>query len=107
MVDALTRTEAVQGYMGYLAAFKANFLDRLMQLATVDSSYIKLKQEVLCGLRNWVELIDVAQFYLNLHKSSSMGMSPVELCLKFQPLTLLEVAQQIDQRLCPTAYCFA
>ncbi|KAL5825618.1 hypothetical protein ACOSQ3_021681 [Xanthoceras sorbifolium] len=39
--------------------------------------------------------------------SLATGLSPAELCLGFQPLTPLEVAQQKDQGLCPAAYRFA
>ncbi|KAL5775969.1 hypothetical protein ACOSP7_013526 [Xanthoceras sorbifolium] len=66
-----------------------------------------LRHYVTASQRNWVELLDVAQFCYNLHKSSATGMSPAELCMGFQPLTPLEVAQQKDQGLCPAAYRFA
>ncbi|KAK0598331.1 hypothetical protein LWI29_033736 [Acer saccharum] len=57
VADALSRIEVVQAYVSALAELQANFLDRLRQQAAVDSSYIKLKQEVLDGLvrRYWVE----------------------------------------------------
>ncbi|KAL5795199.1 hypothetical protein ACOSQ2_000019 [Xanthoceras sorbifolium] len=66
-----------------------------------------LRHYVTASQRNWVELLDVAQFCYNLHKSLATGMSPVELCMGFQPLTSLEVVQQKDQGLCPAAYRFA
>jgi hypothetical protein len=42
--------------------------------------------------KNWLELLEVAQFAYNLHKSSSTGMSHSELVFGQQPLAPHEVA---------------
>ncbi|KAK4843383.1 hypothetical protein QYF36_007400 [Acer negundo] len=63
--------------------------------------------ELKSSIANNPQTNDVAQFRYNLHKSSSTGLSPAKLCMRFQPLTPLEVTQQKDQGLCPAAYRFA
>ena len=57
--------------------------------------------------RNWLDLLDSAQFAYNLHKSSSTGMSPFELAMGQQPLTPHEIAKQQSGGRCPAAYRFA
>lgn len=66
-----------------------------------------LRHYVRASQRDWVDLLDVAQFYYNLHKSSATGMSPAELVMGQQPLTPHEVAKQKSQGVCPDAYRFA
>ena len=66
-----------------------------------------LRHYVSASQKNWVSLLDSAQFCYNLHKSSSTGMSPAELAFGHQPLTPLEVAKQKSQGVCPAAYRFA
>ena len=57
--------------------------------------------------KNWVSLLDAAQFCYNLHKSSTTGLSAAELVLGQQPLTPAEVAKSKSQGECPAAYRFA
>ena len=57
--------------------------------------------------KNWLDLLDSAQFAYNLHKSSSTRMSPFELAMRQQPLTPHEIAKQHSGGSCPTAYRFA
>ncbi|XP_044481390.1 uncharacterized protein LOC123207965 [Mangifera indica] len=66
-----------------------------------------LRHYITASQRNWVELLDIAQFSYNVHKSSSTGMSPAEVALGQQPMTPLEVAKQKTQGECPAAYRFA
>ena len=66
-----------------------------------------LKHYVTINQRNWLQLLDVAQFCYNLHKSSAMGMSPFELANGQQPLTPHEIAVQSSREKCPAAYKFA
>ena len=66
-----------------------------------------LRHYVTASQRNWVDLLDAAQFCYNIHKSSATGLSPSELALGHQPLTPLEVAKQKSQGECPAAYRFA
>ena len=54
--------------------------------------------------RNWVTLLDTAQFCYNLHKSSATEMSPFEIVLGRQPITPLDVAKSKNQEKCPAAY---
>ena len=54
--------------------------------------------------RNWVALLDTAQFCYNLHKSSSTEMTPFEIVLGKQPMTPLDVAKSKNQGKCPAAY---
>ena len=44
--------------------------------------------------KNWVDLLDTAQFCYNLHRSSAIGMSPFELAMDWQLRTPLDVAKQ-------------
>jgi hypothetical protein len=53
-----------------------------------------------------LELLDVAQFAYNLHKSFATGMSPSELVFGQQPLALHEVVAQKTGGKCPAAYWF-
>lgn len=57
--------------------------------------------------KNWLDLLDVAQFCYNIHHSSATGMSPAELVMGQQPLTPHEVAKQHTGGKCPAAYQFA
>ncbi|KAK4403114.1 Transposon Ty3-I Gag-Pol polyprotein [Sesamum angolense] len=66
-----------------------------------------LKHYVSASLRNWVDLLDVAQFNYNLHKSSTTGISPFELAYGQQPMTLYEILVQKSSGKCPAAYRFA
>ena len=65
-----------------------------------------LRHYVTTNQRNWLELLDSAQFCYNLHKSSSTGKSPFEVVFGCQPLTLSEVAQISQEGRCPTAQKF-
>ena len=38
-----------------------------------------LRHNVIASQKNWLDLLDSMQFSYNLHKSSSIGMSPFEL----------------------------
>ncbi|KAL0284599.1 UNVERIFIED_CONTAM: Transposon Ty3-I Gag-Pol polyprotein [Sesamum angustifolium] len=53
-----------------------------------------LRHYVSASQRNWVDLLDVAQFSYNLHKSSATGMSPFELAYGQQPTTPHEISVQ-------------
>lgn len=53
-----------------------------------------MRHYVTASQRNWVDLLDVAQFSYNLHKSSATGLSPFELLYSFQPTVPIEVALQ-------------
>ena len=53
-----------------------------------------LRHFVTSSHKNWVGLLDAAQFCYNLHRSSSTGMSPFELATRLQPRVPLEVAKQ-------------
>ncbi|KAL0308934.1 UNVERIFIED_CONTAM: Transposon Ty3-G Gag-Pol polyprotein [Sesamum radiatum] len=57
--------------------------------------------------QNWVDLLDVAQFSYNLHKSSTTDMSPSELAYGQQPTTPHEISIQKSGGKCPAAYQFA
>ncbi|KAL0328234.1 UNVERIFIED_CONTAM: Transposon Ty3-G Gag-Pol polyprotein [Sesamum calycinum] len=63
-----------------------------------------LRHYVSASQRNWVDLLDVAQFSYNLHKSSATGMSPFELAYGQQPTTPHEIAVQRTGGKCPAAY---
>ena len=63
-----------------------------------------LRHYVTASQRNWVELLDTAQFCYNLHKSSATEMSPFEIVLGKQPMTPLDVAKSKNQGKCPAAY---
>ncbi|CAL5371561.1 unnamed protein product [Camellia sinensis] len=66
-----------------------------------------LRHYVTASQRNWVDLLDSAQFCYNLHRSSATGMSPFELATGQQPLTPHEVARTGSGGRCPAAYRFA
>lgn len=66
-----------------------------------------MRHYVTASQRNWADLLDVAQFSYNLHKSSATGLSPFELLYSFQPTTPHEVALQKSGGDCPAAYRFA
>ncbi|KAL0396344.1 UNVERIFIED_CONTAM: Transposon Ty3-I Gag-Pol polyprotein [Sesamum calycinum] len=66
-----------------------------------------LRHYVSASQRNWVDLLDVAQFSYNLHKSSATGMSPFELAYGQQPTTPHEIAVQRTGGKCPAAYRYA
>ncbi|KAL0423510.1 UNVERIFIED_CONTAM: Transposon Ty3-I Gag-Pol polyprotein [Sesamum radiatum] len=66
-----------------------------------------LRHYVSASQRNWVDLLDVAQFSYNLHKSSATGMSPFELAYGRQPTTPHEISVQRTGRKCPAAYWYA
>ncbi|KAJ8617722.1 hypothetical protein MRB53_013908 [Persea americana] len=57
--------------------------------------------------KNWVDLLDTAQFCYNLHHISVTVTSPFELATSQQPLAPHEVAKQKSQGSCPAAYQFA
>ena len=63
-----------------------------------------LRHYMTASQKNWVSLLDVAQFCYNLHKSSTIGLSPSELVLGQQSLTPSEVANFKSQGECPAAY---
>ncbi|KAL0352122.1 UNVERIFIED_CONTAM: Transposon Ty3-G Gag-Pol polyprotein [Sesamum calycinum] len=66
-----------------------------------------LRHYVLASQRNWVDLLDVAQFCYNLHKLSATGISPFELVFGQQPMMPHEVPVHKSGGKCPTAYQFA
>jgi hypothetical protein len=57
--------------------------------------------------KNWLELLDVARFAYNTHKSSTTGMSPSELVFGQQPLAPHEIVAQKIGGKCTAAYRFA
>ena len=66
-----------------------------------------LRHYVTASQRNWLKLLDTAQFCYNLHRSSATGFSPFELATGRQPLTPQEIALQKSGGICPAAYRFA
>ena len=66
-----------------------------------------LRNYVTTTQRNWLELLDSAQFSYNLHKSSATDLSPFELVLEMQPQTLAEITVQKTGGRSPAAYMFA
>ncbi|KAL0352155.1 UNVERIFIED_CONTAM: Transposon Ty3-I Gag-Pol polyprotein [Sesamum calycinum] len=66
-----------------------------------------LRHYVPASQRNWVDLLDVAQFSYNLHKSSATGMSPFELAYGQQATTPHEISVQRTGGKCPAAYRYA
>ncbi|KAL0452906.1 UNVERIFIED_CONTAM: hypothetical protein Slati_1268700 [Sesamum latifolium] len=66
-----------------------------------------LRHYVMASQRNWVDLLDLAQFSYNLQKSSTTGMSPFELVYREQPMMSHEVPVQKSDGKCPAAYRFA
>lgn len=53
-----------------------------------------LRHYVTASQKNWLELLDTAQFCYDLHKSSSTGLSPFELAMGWQPMTPHEIVKQ-------------
>jgi hypothetical protein len=66
-----------------------------------------LRHYVTATQRNWLELLDSAQFCYNLQKSSATEASPFELVLGAQPQTPAEIAVQVSGGKSPAAYRFA
>ena len=66
-----------------------------------------LRQYVTTSQKNWLDLLDSAQFAYNMHKSSSIEMSPFEVAMGQQPLTPHEIAKQHSGGRCLVAYRFA
>ncbi|KAL0438986.1 UNVERIFIED_CONTAM: Transposon Ty3-I Gag-Pol polyprotein [Sesamum latifolium] len=66
-----------------------------------------LRHYVMASQRNWVDLLGLAQFSYNLHKSSAMDMSPLELVCGRQPMMPHEVPVQKSGGKFPAAYRFA
>ena len=66
-----------------------------------------LRHYVTTSQRNWVTLLDTAQFCYILHKSSALEMSPFEIVLGRHPLPPLDVAKSKNQGKCPAAYIVA
>ncbi|KAG6474774.1 hypothetical protein ZIOFF_068713 [Zingiber officinale] len=62
---------------------------------------------VTASQKNWLGLLDSAQFCYNLHKSSATKMSPFEIVLGEQPTTPMEIAKQKYGGKCPAAYRYA
>ncbi|KAK4403126.1 Transposon Ty3-I Gag-Pol polyprotein [Sesamum angolense] len=60
-----------------------------------------LRDYVSASQRSCVDLLDVAQFSYNLHKSSTTGMSPFELAYRQQPTTPHEISVQKTGGKCP------
>ena len=53
-------------------------------------------EEYLChyvidAQTNWLELLEPAQLFYNMHRSSATRMSPFEVAVGFQPCTPLDV----------------
>ncbi|KAL0344342.1 UNVERIFIED_CONTAM: Transposon Ty3-I Gag-Pol polyprotein [Sesamum angustifolium] len=66
-----------------------------------------LRHYVSAIQQNWVDLLDVAQFSYNLHKSSATGISPFELAYGQQLMTPHEISVQRTGGKCPAAYRYA
>ena len=66
-----------------------------------------LRHYLTASQKNWVSLLDAAQFCYNLHKSFATGLSPAKLVLGQQPLTPSKIAKSKSQRECPATYHFA
>ncbi|KAK4381997.1 Transposon Ty3-I Gag-Pol polyprotein [Sesamum angolense] len=66
-----------------------------------------LRDYVSASQRNWVDLLDFAQFSSTLHKSSATGMSPFELAYRQQPTTPHEISVQKTSGKCLVANRFA
>jgi hypothetical protein len=65
-----------------------------------------LRHYVSTSQKNWLDLLDVAQFAYNMHKSSATGMSPSEMVFGQQPIAPHEIAAQKTGGKCPAAYRF-
>ena len=66
-----------------------------------------LRHFVTASQKNWVDLLDAAQFCYNIHRSSSTGVSPFELATGIQPKVPLEVAKQNIGQVNPAAHRLA
>ena len=66
-----------------------------------------LRHYVTATQKNWVDLLDTAQLFYNLQRSSTTGMSPFELVIGMQPRMPLEVANQKTRGNSPTTYKLA
>ena len=66
-----------------------------------------LRHFVTASQKNWLDLMDIAQFAYNLQHSSSTEKSPFEMVLGMQPGTPNEVAIQKTGSDCPAAYRYA
>ena len=66
-----------------------------------------LRHYVSANQRNWVDLLDTAQFCYNLYQSSATGLSPCEVAFGHQPLAPHEVAKLKGGNRCLAAYKFA
>ncbi|KAG6526884.1 hypothetical protein ZIOFF_008971 [Zingiber officinale] len=66
-----------------------------------------LRHYVTASQKNWLGLLDSAQFCYNLHKSSATEKSPFEIVLGEQPTTPMEIAKQKSGGKCPAAYRYA
>lgn len=66
-----------------------------------------LRLYVTTSQKNWLELLDAAQFSYNLHRSSATCFSPFELAIGQQLLTPQEVALQKTGGKYLAMYCFA
>ncbi|KAL5789861.1 hypothetical protein ACOSQ2_004749 [Xanthoceras sorbifolium] len=106
VVDALSRKE-VQGYVAALVTLQVTFLELKDNLLYAKGSrlYVPngggLKQKLLKETHDpqWAG-------HPGVERMVALLMSSAELCMGFQPLTPLEVAQQKDQGLCPAVYRF-
>ncbi|CAN1260507.1 Transposon Ty3-I Gag-Pol polyprotein [Linum perenne] len=67
---------------------------------------VYLRHYVSANQRDWVKLMDIAQFSYNLHKSEATSMSPFELAIGQQPLTPNTVTSGYTGN-SPVAYKFA
>jgi hypothetical protein len=65
-----------------------------------------LRHYVSTSQKNWLELLDVAQFAYNMHKSSAIGMCLSKLVFAQQPLASHEIVAQKTGGKCPVAYRF-
>ncbi|KAG6533506.1 hypothetical protein ZIOFF_007381 [Zingiber officinale] len=63
-----------------------------------------LRHYVTASQKNWLGLLDSAQFCYNLHKSSATEKSPFEIVLGEQPTIPMEIAKQKSGGKCPAAY---
>ena len=67
-----------------------------------------LRHYVTTAQTNWLELLEHAQLSYNLQRSSSTGMSPFKVAIRFQPRMPLDVlvSEQPGLNVSPTAYNF-
>ncbi|KAG6478499.1 hypothetical protein ZIOFF_061942 [Zingiber officinale] len=66
-----------------------------------------LRHYVTASQKNWLGLLDSAQFCYNLHKSSATEKSPFEIVMSEQPTTPMEIAKQKSGGKCLAAYRYA